>query len=173
MAAARETADFWSVRLAVSLVPDRGCRFTFARLTVILEATGPDGDVDPPLAVDLFPREVGQSRSYKRSYGITPSLKLAFAEAAAKVSVDSETLRYEPNLVAAGLLTDRPSWTLTNRSPGINGVSELFLLAKARKQTSLRARFGVGAEVRTALGPVPLRRYANDELLDRAWPLTP
>jgi hypothetical protein len=167
--AAREHFDFTCVRLAASFVPDRGCRFVWARFVIALTAIPPAG---APLAADMFPREVVTSQAYKRSFGITPGAKLAFAEVSAELSTDRETLRYEPRLIGAGLLTDEPSWTVQGSTAlGIQGIVETFLLVKRPRGTPLHTRFSVAAEVQTAWGRIPLRHYSNDRLLDRTWTL--
>jgi hypothetical protein len=167
--------DFLMVRLACSFVPDRGCTFVWARVAIELgmqdETLARSGAV---VAFDLFPREVGERRNFKRSFNITPKLKFAFLEAAASIEMEKDTIRYDPQLFAAGLLTDTPIWTFnTPARPGVIGSKELFILLKKRRGSTVQARFVVGAEVRTAFGPVPLTRYEDESLLDRAYILTP
>lgn len=71
-----------------------------------------------------------------------------------------------------GQLTDEPSWTLqAPKAPGLQGATELFLLVKRAKRQPLAVRFAIGAEVQTAFGRIPLRRYADEQLLDRSWTL--
>lgn len=157
--------DFSCVRLSLSFVPDRGCRFVWGRLHA--ELTGAhDGDV--PVAFDLFPRDVNEKRTFKRSYALTPKLTFAFGEVGASASSESEMIRYEPRLSVAGLLTDAVTWTFDalDRS-GLVGSSELFLVLKHPRDTPVDCRFVFAADVATYLGRVRLRRYDNPELLDR------
>jgi hypothetical protein len=127
---------------------------------------------EQPVAFDVFPRDVLEQRTFKRSYSVTPSIKFAFLEASAGTTSEEQGIRYEPRLSAAGLLTDAPTWTFEamDRS-GLVGSSELFLLAKKPKGTQLDGRFVIGAEVATLRGRVPLRRYKNPELIDRRYML--
>jgi hypothetical protein len=163
--------DFYAVRLACSFVPDRGCRFTWARMAAALIV---DEGATPPIAFDLFPRDVGDTRTFKRSYGVNPRLKFAFAEVGAEIGGEEEVLRYEPQLTVAGLLTSEPVWTFdSTRRTGLAGSRELFLLTKKPRGTTLRARFALGAEVRTYAGRIPLRRASDDDLLAREYELRP
>jgi len=172
IAAQRDSFDFCSLRLGCSFVPDRGCRFTWLRVSAELRTAGVESEGAQSVAFDLFPRDVLEKRTYKRSYNVTPSAKFAFLELSAGRSSEEEHIRYEPRLTAAGLLTDLPTWTFDalDRS-GLVGSSELFLLAKKPKGQKLEARFKVAAEVATLLGRVPLRRYRDPELLDKLFPL--
>jgi hypothetical protein len=127
------------------------------------------GDVDGPIALDLFPREVSVKRAFSRSFGLKGGLKFSFIELSADVGQKEEAISYEPALTGAGLLTDAPSWTFnTTASTGLAGVSELFLLVKKNKGRCLTAQFALGAEVRTTWG---LRRYSNERLVEAAYPL--
>src|SRR4051794_9783555 len=101
--------EFDCVRLAFSFVPDRGCRFVWGRLTA--ELTGAPEPGEAPVAFDLFPREVNERLTVKRSYNLTPKLTFAFGEVAAGAASESESIRYEPRLSVAGLLTDDVTWT--------------------------------------------------------------
>lgn len=167
--------DFYSVRMACSFVPDRSCRFAWARLGVELIMRD-DYSLDEPtvLAFDLFPREILRMQTYKRSFSVTPSFKFAFASAELAVDHSSELLTYQPATASSGLLTDTPAWTFTPPAQsGLSGDRELFLLVKKPKGESVEATFTIGAEVRTALGPVQVRRYGDDDLMKRTYKLLP
>jgi hypothetical protein len=157
--------DFSCIRLSLSFVPDRGCRFVWGRLHAEL-TNGDEGDA--PVAFDLFPREVNEKRTFKRSYTLTPKLTFAFGEIGAGATSESEMIRYEPRLSVAGLLTDAVTWTFDalDRS-GLVGSSELFLVLKHPRDTSVDCRFVVAADVTTYLGRVRLRRYSDPELVER------
>ena len=175
VAALQDEWDFLMVRLACSFLPDRGCTFTWTRIAIELGVQD-EGPARPGavVAFDLFPQEVGETRKFKRSFSITPKLKFAFAEASASIETDQDTIRYDPQLFAAGLLTDTPVWTFSaSKRPGVIGSKELFIVLKKCRGSTVQARFLVGAEVHTAFGPVPLRRYGDESLLDRAYILTP
>jgi hypothetical protein len=66
---------------------------------------------------------VGDTQKFKRSFCITPKLKFAFAEAAGSIETGQEAIRYDPQLFAAGILTDTAIWTFSApRRPGVIGV---------------------------------------------------
>jgi len=175
IAAFQDKWDFYNVRLACSFEPDRNCRFVWARITASLNLEDPTGlAVEPVVAFDLFPRDVTQTRTYKRALSITSSFKFAFAEASVRADREDEVIRYEPEIVGSGLLTDTPAWTFNSPlSRGLIGNKELYLLIKKPKQRTAKVTFTVGADVKTTLGPIPMRRYADDALLNRAYPLLP
>jgi hypothetical protein len=78
-------ADFRLVRLACGFLPDKGCRYVWARLTVDL-VTMPDGQSEQTIAFDMFPLNVERQTTVKRGYEIAPTLKFSFGEAALKAS---------------------------------------------------------------------------------------
>jgi hypothetical protein len=158
--------DFACVRLALSFVPDRGCRFVWGRLNAELTSSGDASE--KPIAFDLFPREVNEKRTVKRSYNLTPKLSFAFGEVGAGAASESETIRYEPRLSVAGLLTGEVTWTFDalDRS-GLVGSRELFLVVKHPRDTPVECGFALAADVTTYLGRIRLRRYSNPELVAR------
>jgi hypothetical protein len=167
--------DFYSVRLACSLVPDRRCRFTWVRLGMTLESDPPSvsGEQDV-VAFDLFPRNVGTTRTYHRSFKITPALKFAFGEVSASGGIEQDVVSYEPEIDSSGLLTDTPTWTFTAPArPGLTGSKELFLILKKPKLGGVRAKFAIGAEVVSDLGPLSLRRREDGAELARRFTLIP
>lgn len=122
------------------------------------------------IAFDLFPREVIDKQTYKRSFSVKPTLKFAFFEASASIGRDQDVIGYEPRLVSAGLLTETVAWTFSAApSPGLLGNKELFILVRKPKGSIGQARFKVAAEVQTSLGPVPLRKYGDEALLNRMF----
>lgn len=175
VAALQDQWDFLMVRLACSFLPDRGCIFTWTRLTIDVDVQNEDSShASTIVAFDLFPREIGETRQFKRSFSITPKLKFAFAEASGSIETEQDTIRYDPHLFASGLLTDTPIWTFSApKRPGLIGSKELFILLKKPKGSMAQARFVVGAEVQTAFGLVPLKRYGDESLLNQAYVLTP
>jgi hypothetical protein len=167
--------EFFCVRLACSFVPDRGCRFVWARMMAELSCRpDPEHAGEEPVAFDLFPRDILEKTSFKRKYSLTPKLSLAFVEASAEASTERELLDYEPRLSVAGLLTNLPTWTFERlRSPGLVGSVELFLVAKKPKGAAIEARFVVAADVTTYAGRVPLRKYGDPALIQEAYLLSP
>jgi hypothetical protein len=173
IAAQRETSDFSMVRLACSFVPDRGCRFTWARLGLVLGVDGAEGTQDSGVvAVDVFPRDVIETHTYKRSFSIKPALKFSFVEPSVALGAESEVLQYEPRVTAAGLLSDRPMWTFSAPARlGVSGIREVFLLLRKPKSATVKVRFTVGVEVSAAFGPIPLKRYGDPAVIDREYQL--
>jgi hypothetical protein len=158
---------YLSVRLACSFLPDRGCRYTRVNYSVRLAA---DGNGPAPCAVDLFPQNIGEQRRYKRSYKLSAGLTYGFADASAEAGHEEEVIRYQPSIIASGLLEDEPSWSFrSGRALQLEGIRELFMVVKAPLAQSVRASFIVDAEVRTAMGVVPLRRYREPELLTASY----
>lgn len=164
-----EQWDFTCVRLACSFVPDRGCRFVWVRVLAQLTAS-PPADAGAPVAFDLFPRAVDEKRTLARTYSLTPKLSLAFAEVGAGATDKQETIRYEPRLAVAGLLTDAPTWDFhgLDRS-GLVGSRELFMVLKAPKGAGVEAGFTLSAEVETRFRRVPLRRYREPKLAPQRY----
>ncbi|GAB9084605.1 hypothetical protein [Bradyrhizobium diazoefficiens] len=154
-------ADFRLVRLACGFLPDKGCRYVWARLSIDLVGLG-DNQNEQVIAFDMFPLNVERQTTVKRGYEIAPTLKLSFGEAALKASRSDETIVYEPQLSGAGLLTSQPSWTFkSNDRDGLLGSRELFLVVKLPKGKRCGARFGIAAESQGRFGPIPLRRVGE------------
>jgi len=153
----RQEFDYLEVRLACSFVPARGTLFSWARLDADL--IGPQGSNHEPLVHDLFPRAVSTAVRYSRHFSVTPTLKLSFVEVSAKAESETESLKYEPELDAAGLLTSTPSWTFQSaQRAGLRGSYELFAIVRVPKETSVHLRMNATAEARGRFGPIPLRR---------------
>jgi hypothetical protein len=157
--------DFSCVRLSLSFIPDRGCRFVWGRLHAEFLSSSAG---EPPIAFDLFPRELTEKRIFKRSYSVTSKLAFAFGEIGPGATSESQSIRYEPRLSVAGLLTDTVTWTFDalDRS-GLVGGRELFVLLKHARGQPVECRFVVAADVTTYLGRVPLRRYRDPELVEQ------
>jgi hypothetical protein len=168
--ASRHSHRYLSVRLACSFLPDRGCRFTRVDYRVSLMT---DQAEDHPLAVDLFPQNIGELRRYKRSYKLSANLTYAFVGASAEAGHEEDVIRYQPTIIADGLLGDEPSWSFrSGRAMQLEGIREMFMVVKAPAGHNVHAGFVVDAEVRTAFGLIPLRRYRQPELLTATYPLT-
>jgi hypothetical protein len=163
IAADRRDWDFFRVRLACSFVPARGCRITWARVIAELVTIEAAGSGTASIAFDLFPRDVTLERRFKRAFSITPSLKFTFAELDLQGSTETDAISYEPQMDAAGLLTATPTWTFRSSDhSGLVGSRELFMLIKTPRGSKVSGRFRVGAEIHSRLGPLALRRQADD-----------
>jgi hypothetical protein len=69
--------DFHYVRLSCTFVPDKDCRFDWARFGIELKSENPAELVnEKPIAYDLFPREILSEIKCKREVGFTTELKL-------------------------------------------------------------------------------------------------
>jgi hypothetical protein len=160
--------DVYSARFAFSFLADRGCRFVWARVSGHLSTRLNLQEETDCIVLDIFPRQITQTKKVKRTFGVTPKLKLSFFELELKGESSGEELYYEPNMVSAGLLTTSPSWTFTSAGKhGLTATNEIFLLVRAPKNSGLVARFSVGGEVQTAFGPIPLLKYRDPKLLNR------
>jgi hypothetical protein len=158
-----------NIRFACSFLPDRRCRFVWARLGVKLRSVGPSGRRAPATIIDMFPREVGSPISVNRSYTVKASLKLAFVEAALDGGIANDGIAYSPSIYASGLLSDSATWTFqAARPPWLSGVRELFLLVRLPKGSGLELNYSASAEVRTSFGVIPLR-HASGTGADNRW----
>ena len=165
--------DVYSARFAFSFLADRGCRFIWARVGARFSPRLNAGKNTDCIVLDLFPREVTQAKKLKRTFGITPKLKLSFFEVGLKTETTDEELYYKPSMTSAGLLTDSPSWTFTSVDKrGLVATNEIFLLLRVHKGAGLVARFVVGGEVQTAFGPIPLLKYRDPKLMSRVIELS-
>lgn len=158
------TADLVVIQLACSFRPAPECQFVRATVRVWLECDV--GSVDQPIAYDLFPREVVLPVSYKRTFSVSPELKLGFEkvsqiEASAFSLESSRTyVVYEPEIISFGVGDSCPGWDLNKTvSRPIRGVKDLFILVKKPRLVPLKARFDVSAWVQTYIGRVPLSTF--------------
>ena len=107
------------------------------------------------IAFDLFPRQVNEECKYRHAFRIESTLKFAFAEAKLGANAEGEGLRYEPRIIAFGLLTACPSWTFQSADrQGHAGIYEMFLLVKKPKGVDVHGRFKLGEEVYNRLYPL-------------------
>jgi len=165
--------EFWQVRLSCTFRPDDACEFVWARFGVRLllesQALEPGGS---PVAYDMFPREIKQEAQYRGGISFKPVLKFSFIEVGAEVSGSHDTIRYQPEMIAGGLLEPAPYWDLRKVNTAIKGSKEFFLLVKKPKGTQVLARFEIGARVQDRLlGQVPLGKFGKDPLLEATYPL--
>lgn len=169
---ARHDYDFLCTRMAVTFLPDRGCRFIWARLTATLAAESALGA--PPIAVDMFPRQIAGQQEYRRAFKISGGMQLGFAEISADGETEKTGLAYTAQLAGGGLLTDTPSWTFESGSrQGVLGMTELFLVVKREKRRELSVRFNIAAEVQTQIGRIRLRTYRDVDRDERSYVLMP
>ena len=96
------------------------------------------------------------------------------AKVAASGGIEQDVVSYEPEIDLSGLLTDTPTWTFTAPArPGLTGSKELFLILKTPKGGAVTAKFAIGAEVASDLGPLSLRRRDEDAEMERRFTLIP
>lgn len=159
--------NYVMVRLAVSFLPDRGCRISWARVHIELVGEGAAaGGNGRPVAFDLFPQSAAAGDTFARSVEFTGELKLAFARVAATQKQD-RPISYRTRVVAAGTLTSTPSWTFdaSGRAP-LEGVSELYLLIQKPAGQTGHLDFTVLAEIETARWSM---RYRSETALSRRF----
>ena len=176
-----EDYDFHYVSLSCSFRPDSGCRFVWARFGIELSAKSKSGVVfqDKPIAYDMFPDEVLNKRKYKRDMNLEPELKIKLFEVAETsmktgVSESSEFVVYEPQIFAYGIRRPSVSWDFkSTREKGIWGNKNLLLIVRAPKNSKVKGRFVLGAEVEYIgkLIRIPIAKR-KDKLVDDEYDLS-
>ncbi|HWQ96205.1 MAG TPA: hypothetical protein VN368_02415 [Candidatus Methylomirabilis sp.] len=152
--------DFHYVSLSCSFLPDSDCRFIWARFGVELSAISKSGEAfkEKPIAYYMFPDEVLNERKYKRDMNLEPELKIKLFEVAETgmktgVSESSEFVVYEPQIFAYGIRRPSVSWNFkSTREKGIWGNKYLLLIVRSPKNSKVRGKFLLGAEVESYIG---------------------
>jgi hypothetical protein len=146
--------DFHFVSLSCSFLPDTGCRFAWARFGIELNAQLESGDSqEKPIAFDMFPDEILSEIAYKRDFTFKAGLKFKLGPIESGtdggVKTQEEYIIYEPHIVAFGINRSTVAWNFENtKEKGIWGNKRgLLLVVKAPKNSKVKGRFLLGAEV--------------------------
>lgn len=149
--------DFHFISLSCSFLPDTECRFIWARFGVELSARTKDSGEpldEKPIAYDIFPDEVLTEIKYKREINFGPELKfnLGVVNADMKlidVKTQKDLVIYEPQIFAFGIRRSSVAWDFkSTKEKGIWGNKRnLLLIVRAPKNSKLKGRFLLGAEV--------------------------
>ncbi len=150
-------ADFYLLQLACSFRPEADSEVTNARFVTHLR---PKVGSAPPVALDLFPREIYDESQTDVKVKIAPSLKFAAFQGASveggvgEVMTTIEFKKLEPVVIAFGLLESTPGWNFqAHRLYPLRGAKFCYLIVKKpRSAQAVRLIVEITADVRTKQG---------------------
>jgi hypothetical protein len=165
--------DFHYVRLSCTFLPDKDCRFDWARFGVELSAESGSGEPSSinPIAYDVFPSEVLSEIKCKREIDFTSELKLlaGIVNVGTEISQSKEFIIYEPQINGFGINRSSTGWNFDKtKEKGIWGDRIVLLVVRAPKNSKVRARFLLGAEVSSHLSkwiPIPVTKKRTKLLM--------
>jgi hypothetical protein len=175
--------DFHFASLSCSFQPDNHCRLVWARFGVNLSATSKKGEPldDKPIAYDMFPEEVLSETGYQRKMNFSFGLKFNLGLMKSDLSLKNETSRkelivYEPEIFASGICRSNAAWDFrSTEEKGIWGNKrDLLLIIQAPKNSNIKGRFLLGAEVECNFGKlvrIPLAKK-EDEAVEVEYALS-
>lgn len=175
--------DFHFVSLSCSFLPDSNCKFVWARFGVELSAKSRSGEplLEKPIAYDMFPIEILSELKYKGEVYFGPELKLKLLDVVDtgikyEVSESNEFIVYEPQIITYGIRRPHAIWDFkSTKEKGIWGNKDLFLIVRAPKNSMLKGRFLLGAEVKPYIGdwlPIPFAKRKDDKAVDAEYDLS-
>ena len=176
--------DFHFVSLSCSFLPDKNCRFTWARFGVELSAISREtGQVleKRPIAYDMFPDKVLNIMKYKREVNLGSQLKFNFGVAAAKFEGEgkksADLIEYEPEIIGFGLRRPGVAWDFkkTKQKYIFGNIRDLNLIIRAPKGSAITGKFILGAEVEFYTGKwvsITLTRKMADEIANVEYNLS-
>ncbi|MBU7028480.1 MAG: hypothetical protein HXS48_16220 [Theionarchaea archaeon] len=164
--------DFHFVSLSCSFLPDTNCKFIWARFGIELSAQKESGELsEKPIAHDMFPDEVLSEMKYKREVSFNPRLNVRLGvidtDAAIDVKTEKELTVYVPQIFAFGINRPNVAWDFkSTEEKGIWGNKrDLLLIVRARKNSKIKGRFLLGAEVEFNVGKwisIPLSKRKDN-----------
>jgi hypothetical protein len=141
------------LQLACSFLPGRATRIEWARFRVTLR--GEPAGMTPPIAVDLYPREVHEALESELSLVLEPKVSFGPADfALGKVARTIQKAKQIPVTVAAGLQSSVLYWQLeqTDGHP-ISGPRGFYALVSSPPDASaIMLESGVVADIVTPHG---------------------
>ena len=180
-----ENYDFHFVSLSCSFLPDNNCRFVWARFGVELSARSTSGKAldEKPIAYYMFPDEVLSAVRYKRVVNLESGLKLNLDAVNAGIESgsgeSSDFVVYEPQIFAFGIRRSNVAWDFkSTKEKGIWGnKTDLIQVVHAPKNSKVKGRFLLGAEVEVVIGKqrpirVPLSKRKGDRIVDAEYDLS-
>lgn len=180
-----ENYDFHFVSLSCSFLPDNNCRFVWARFGVELSARSKSGKAldEKPIAYYMFPDEVLSAVRYKRVVNLESGLKLDLNVVNAGIESgsgeSSDFVVYEPQIFAFGIRRSNVAWDFkSTKEKGIWGnKTDLIQVVHAPKNSKVKGRFLLGAEVEVVIGKqrpirVPLSKRRDDRIVDAEYDLS-
>jgi len=170
--------DFHFISLSCSFLPDTDCKFVWARFGIELSAQSESEELQgKPIAFDMFPDEILTKMKYRRKVSFTPGLKLSLGVIDADVPIDIKTEKeltvYVPQIFAFGINMPNVAWDFkSTEEKGIWGNKrDLLLVVRSPKNSNVRGRFQLGAEVEFKLMKIPLSKRRN-EIVDVEYDLS-
>jgi len=176
--------DFHFVSLSCSFLPDKKCRFIWARFGVELNAVSREtGQIleERPIAYDMFPDKILSMMQYKREVNLGSQLKFNFGVAAAefkgKGNKSMDLIEYEPEIIGFGLRRPSVAWDFkkTKQKYIFGNIRDLNLIVRAPKGSTITGKFILGAEVEFYAGKwlsLPLSRKIADEIANVEYNLS-
>ncbi len=175
--------DFHFVSLSCSFIPDRGCKFIWARFCINLKTVPAAGEMllEEPVAHDMFPSEILSQTQYQREINISPEIKLNLGEASVdtkwiNIGTKKNLIIYEPQIYSFGIHTSSVGWDFRDtKGKGLWGdKKDLLLIVRAPKGAIIKGKFSFDAEVSFNIGkwiPIPLSKK-EDDLIDTEYTLS-
>lgn len=173
--------DFHFVSLSCSFLPDNRCRFVWARFGVELRATFKETNESlkkRPIAYDMFPDEVTTTIKYSRDIHISPKIKFDIGVIKTDLQMgegsnQKEFLFYEPQVIAFGIGRPTVVWQFqSTMGRGVWGNKrDLILIVKTPKNSKVKGRFFIGAEVEANGIRIPFAKR-KDDIVDVEYDLT-
>lgn len=174
--------DFHFVSLSCSFLPDPECKFSWARFGVELRAKSKTGTLckERPIAYDMFPEEILSQIRCKREISFSPELKFSIGsvDVDAKlidVTTQKEYIVYEPQIIAFGINTLKAIWDFkSTKEKGVWGNKrDLLLIVRAPKQSRIKGRFILAAEVKSPLTKwLPISISRKKDIVDADYDLS-
>ena len=175
--------DFHFVALSCSFLPDKDCKFIWASFGVDLHTTSEYGEPyeEKPIVHDMVPSEVLSEIKYSRKVNFSPEGKLSLGVVNMGVRVidietEKELIIHEPQIFAYGIGRSKVAWHFqTTEEKGIWGNKRgLLLIVGAPKNSKIKGRFLLGAEVEFNIGkciPISLSKR-KDKVVDDEYDLS-
>lgn len=175
--------DFHFVALSCSFLPDRDCKFVWASFGVDLRTRSKYGEPyeEKPTVYDMAPSEVLSEIKYSRKVNFSPEGKLSLGVVnmgmrVIDIETEKEFIIHEPQIFAYGIGRSKVAWHFrTTKEKGIWGnKGGLLLIVKAQKNSKIKGRFLLGAEVGFNIGkwiPIPLSKR-EDKVVDDEYDLS-
>ncbi len=160
-----DKADFIVVQWACSFRPAPECEFIRASVQVHLHSPT-QTHTERAVAVDMYPGDIKVPITVKRSFGVSPNMKLKFLKvlegetSLGNIEKSSEWLSYEPQITTFALGEPTPGWDFNKtKAMPIRGSKSLFLLVKKPKGAKLWGSFSLSASLQTNIGRIPLSTF--------------
>jgi len=151
--------DFHFASLSCSFLPDADCRIVWARFGVELSAKSESGKLlEKPIAFHIDPSEVLSQITYKRETNLSSELSFNLPLLKVGTGLERKTQKdyivYEPEIFAFGIRTSNVIWDFkSTEQKGIWGSKkDLLLIIKAPKNSKIKGKFNLGAEVEFNVG---------------------